>query len=261
MTIGILGASQYEAILEKQLERTVVSTRFGDVPVLIGEVGGQTIAYIRRFGWENNLASDVVNHAANAMAFRILGARRVFTLNGFGGVNPDLSVGDIVVYHDYIRMVERTPTTIFTGEPRWPRVHMNPPFCPEIRLALADGARSKGTRRVIDQGVNICVQGPHDETPAEVEAYRRWGADIICTTVYPEAVYYRELEICFAGLSWICDMAGVQDEKDWQFITPEDLTPIIRAAIAGIPKQVACGCQTTWNGNEEKLPAWYREIR
>ena len=128
--IGILGASQYESVLETQDQRTVVTTRFGDVPVLMGTIAGNQAAYIRRFGWENNIASDVVNHAANALAFRSLGARRVITMNGFGGVSRDVQINDLVIYHDYIRMVERTPTTVFVGEPRWPRAHMKEPFCP-----------------------------------------------------------------------------------------------------------------------------------
>ena len=57
----------------------------------------------------------------------------VITLNGFGGVNSDLRTGDLVTYHDYIRMCERTPTTIFAGEPVWPRAKMEVPFCPEVR--------------------------------------------------------------------------------------------------------------------------------
>ena len=104
-----------------------------------------------------------------------------------------------MTYHDYIRMCERTPTTIFAGEPVWPRAKMEVPFCPEIRGTLAAAARRNSPRRVIDQGVNICVQGPHNETLAEIEAYRRWGADVVCTTIYPEVVYFRELETCFAG--------------------------------------------------------------
>ena len=52
--IGILGASQYEAALEQQHERTVVTTRFGDVSVLRGSIGDQEIAYVRRFGlWDD----------------------------------------------------------------------------------------------------------------------------------------------------------------------------------------------------------------
>lgn len=259
--IGILGASQYEAALEQQSERTVVTTRYGDVSVLIGTIGDQQVAYIRRFGWENNLAADVVNHAAHAMAFKSLGANRVVTLNGFGGVSDKVQVGDLVVYSDYIKMCERSPTTIFAGEPRWPRAGMTPPFCPELRSVLTEAAKSSSNKRVIDEAVNICVQGPHNETPAEVEAFRRWGADIICTVVYPEVVYFRELEICYAGIAWVCDMAADEDEKDWVMITPEELTPIVRAAVKSMPDDASCSCQTTWDGNEGRLPTWYASMR
>ena len=259
--IGILGAERYEAIVEGQLERSTVSTRYGDVSVLTGAVGNRSVVYIRRFGWDGNLASDVVSHASHALAFLQLGVRRAITLNGFGGVNKDLSVGDLVVYHDYIKMCERTPTTIFAGEPTWPRAKMEVPFCPEVREALTEAARRNSQRRVIDQAVNICVQGPHNETPAEIEAYRRLGADIVCTTVYPEVVYFRELEICFAGLCWISDAAGVSAQKDWVRITPEELTPIIRDAIGSIPEQADCDCQRTWDGSETSLPSWYLAMR
>ena len=259
--IGILGASRYEAILEGPLERSTVATRYGDVPVLTGAMGDRAVVYIRRFGWEGNMASDVVSHASHALAFLQLGVRRAITLNGFGGVNPDLRLGDLVVYHDYIRMCERTPTTIFAGEPSWPRAKMAVPFCPEVRETLAAAARRNSQRRVIDRAVNICVQGPHNETPAEIEAYRRWGADIVCTTIYPEVVYFRELETCFAGLCWISDAAGVSDQKDWINITPEELTPIVRDAIGSIPAQANCECQRTWMGSEDRLPHWYRTMR
>ena len=259
--IGILGASRYEAILEGPLARSTVSTRYGDVPVLTGSVGSRPVAYVRRFGWGDDMASDLVSHASHALAFLQLGVRRAITINGFGGVNPDLEVGDLVTYHDYIKLCERTPTTIFAGEPSWPRAKMEVPFCPEVRQALADAARRNGQRRVIDRAVNICVQGPHNETPAEIEAYRRWGADIVCTTIYPEVVYFRELEICFAGLCWISDAAGVSAQKDWVRITPEELTPIIRDAIASIPGPANCDCQRTWAGSEIQLPQWYLDSR
>ena len=109
--------------------------------------------------------------------------------------------------------------------------------------------------------VNICVQGPHNETLAEIEAYRRWGADVVCTTIYPEVVYFRELETCFAGLCWISDVAGVSDQKDWVSLTPEELTPIVRDAIGSIPEQANCQCQNTWAGSEDRLPSWYLDMR
>ena len=38
--IGVLGASTYEGILDSLNERTVVATRYGEVSVALGEVGG-----------------------------------------------------------------------------------------------------------------------------------------------------------------------------------------------------------------------------
>ncbi|MDH3603644.1 MAG: hypothetical protein OEU26_28880, partial [Candidatus Tectomicrobia bacterium] len=75
--IGIFSSRRYETALEGEQENIVVSTKFGDVAVLTGMVGSQQAPFIRRFGWEDHLASDVVNHAAHALAFRVLGARQV----------------------------------------------------------------------------------------------------------------------------------------------------------------------------------------
>ena len=258
--IGILGASKYEGILDSLDERTVVTTRYGEVSVALGEVDGQAAAYVRRFGWEDNVASNVANHAAHALAFKALGVTRAITLNGFGAVNPELQVGDLVVYHDYIKMCEREPATIFAGEPLWLRANMADPFCPEIRQALVTGAEG-GDRPVHSQAVNICVQGPHLETLAEIEAFRRWGADIICTTIYPEVVYFRELEICFAGLCWVSDAAGVEDEKDWKMITLEELQAIVSVAVGAIAERPECRCPRTWKGVEDMLPEWYLKMR
>lgn len=258
--IGILGASKYEGILDSLNERTVVNTRYGEVSAALGEVSGQAVVYVRRFGWENNIASDVANHAAHALAFKALGVTRAITLNGFGAVNSKFEVGDLVVYHDYIGLCEREPTTIFAGEPLWPRANMVTPFCPEIRQALVLGAEA-GHRPVHSQGVNICVQGPHNETPAEIEAYRRWGADIICTTIYPEVVYFRELEVCFAGICWVSDRAGVEDSRDWKMITVEELQAIVSKAVGSIANVASCRCPRTWDGMEDMLPEWYLKMR
>ncbi len=260
MKVGILGAVSYEGIIEREVSRTEVKTRFGDVSVLEGTVGDATVYYIRRFGQDNDMRSDIVNHAAHALAFRQLGVRRVITLNGFGIVNRDFNVGDLVVYDDYIRMCERFPTTIFADDKGWFRANMNVPFCPGIRRVLVDAARTESDRTVRDGAINICVQGPYNETPAEIELYRRWGADIVCTTIYPEVVYFRELEMCFAGLSWLSDAAGVEEERDWVMITLEDLAPIMRRAIGDLDTPTDCRCQQTW-ADDDSLPDWYRAIR
>ena len=38
-----------------------------------------------------------------------------------------------------------------------------------------------------------------------------FGADVVCAAIYSEVVYFRELETCYAGLSRMSDIAGVED--------------------------------------------------
>ncbi len=67
--------------------------------------------------------------------------------------------------------------------------------------------------------------------------------------------------MCYAGLSWLSDIAGIEDETDWVMITSEELAPIIRRAISELAARPDCRCQNTWAGSDERLPDWYRAIR
>lgn len=267
MTIGIMGASKFGlAVLENRIV-DVVSTPFGDQAVERGAINDVEVVWLRRFGWGDNLPSHQVNHRAHIAAFGVLNVRRVFTLNGFGGVNPELRAGDLVVAHDYIKFLHRDPPSILPGL-GWPRVDVGAavggPYCPEIRKALVESARATSQRRVWDRGVNACVQGPHLETEAEVEALRRLGADLVSTTIYPELIYARELGICLASLCWISDMAGTASTKDWLRISTDEVAAILTAAVQRIPPEPqSCQCQTAWKAEVQPKQPWYHrdEIR
>ena len=77
MNIGILGAVSYEGIIEQEVSRTDVKTRFGDVSVLDGTVGDVTVYYIRRFGQDNDTRSDRLPLPADLGAQRRQSARMV----------------------------------------------------------------------------------------------------------------------------------------------------------------------------------------
>lgn len=267
MTIGIFGASKFGLAALENRQVDVVTTPFGDQPYEKGTINGVAVVWIRRFGWGDGLPSHMVNHRSHVAAFNTLNVRRVFTLNGFGGVNPEMQAGDLVVAHDYIKFLHREPPSILPGL-GWPRVDVGAavggPYCPEIRRALVQAARENSKRRVWDRAVNICVQGPHLETEAEIEAVRRMGADIISTTIYPELIYARELGICLASICWISDMAGQASTKDWLRMSEEEVTAILRAAVKLIPPEPqSCQCQTAWKAEVQRKDPWYHrdEIR
>jgi len=245
--IGILGASRYGSAAMTDTTVDVVTTPFGDLPFERGTIDNVPVVWIRRFGWSNNQPSHEVNHRAHISALSLLGVQRAFTLNGFGGVNPDFQVGELAVPHDYIKFLHREPPSIVHGA-GWARVDLGAavggPYCPEVRGALLDAAGQASTRKVWPRAVNVCVQGPHLETAAEIEAVRRLGADLVSTTIYPELVYARELGICFASLCWISNLAGRESIGGWNAPTDDEVARILAAAVRAIPAEPrTCRCQ------------------
>ena len=52
------------------------------------------------------------------------------------------------------------------------------------------------------------MSGPNYETPAEIRAFRRLGADAVGMSTVPEAIVARQCGLAVAGVSCITNMAG-----------------------------------------------------
>jgi len=73
----------------------------------------------------------------------------------------------------------------------------------ELLLAAGKGARVK-----LQRGVYLAVSGPSYETPAEIRAFARLGADAVGMSTVPEAVVARQCGVRVAGLSCITNLAA-----------------------------------------------------
>jgi purine-nucleoside phosphorylase len=63
-------------------------------------------------------------------------------------------------------------------------------------------------------GVYLAVSGPTYETPAEVRAFARLGADAVGMSTAPEAIVARQCGLRVAALSCITNLAaGISREK------------------------------------------------
>jgi len=104
--------------------------------------------------------------------------------------------------------------------------------------------------QVWDRAVLVCTEGPRFETPAEIEMFRRLGCDVVGMTVAPEAVLARELEICYATVCFVSNMAaGIQQQQ----LTAHEVTEvakkkmpiiqqILRETIEHLPQSRQCPC-------------------
>lgn len=176
-----------------------------------------------------------------------MGVKRIIATNAVGAVNKALKVTDIVIAHDFIDFTKTRPITFYENVPVT-HIDMSQPYCPEIRKTLIAAAK-RIKNKVSDHGILICTSGPRLETPAEVEMFRQLGSDLIGMTGAAEAVLSRELEMCYATVCFVVNMAaGMQERLSTREVAEnaEKVRPVIEKllseTIRTIPHNRNCPC-------------------
>ena len=246
--VGLIGGTGLESLLERA-ERVNVGTPYGlPSALLLGEVDERGVAFIPRHGLHHTIPPHRINYRANIYALHRLGVRRVIATNAVGAINPNYRPGDLVVPHDFIDFTKLRRLTFYDGAPVT-HIDLSQPYCPEIRSLLIDAAKKQQAVRVWDRSVLVCTEGPRFETPAEIEMFRRLGCDIVGMTGVPEAVLARELEMCYATLCFVSNMAaGMQRRLTAHEVveTAEKCMPVIRRilreVVTRLPQERRCPC-------------------
>ncbi|MCS7275036.1 MAG: purine-nucleoside phosphorylase [Candidatus Bipolaricaulota bacterium] len=144
---------------------------------------------------------------------KLLGIERAILTNAAGGINKDYKVGDFVLIRDHINTIPDNP---LRGEnlselgPRFP--NLLDAYSARWRAQAKEIARELGLG--LHEGVYIATPGPMYETPAEIEAYRRWGADLVGMSTVPEVVAARHCGLEVLAISLVTNLAaGLGSDK------------------------------------------------
>jgi purine-nucleoside phosphorylase len=138
---------------------------------------------------------------------RQLGITTVILTNAAGGINTSFSEGALMLIDDHINLFGSNPLIGANDErfgPRFP--DMTEVYSRRLRALAADAARE--LKLPIEHGIYIAVHGPSYETPAEISAFRRLGADAVGMSTVPEAIVLRHMGIEVLGISCISNMAA-----------------------------------------------------
>lgn len=261
----ILGSGVWHVLRERRAFRLsrgrICETPLGPSRPVFEAVlpGGRRALLMTRHGEAGyDVGAWSVNYRANLWALKERGADLVLSTSACGGIDPRLAVGTFVVPHDILDKTTGRAKTFFEGSGLGILRHAEP-FCPSLRAALAEGLAAVGVRHRVG-GVYVCTDGPRLETPAEIRAYACQGAAIVGMTVAPEWALARELELCYATLSWVVNPAegvvprpyrpdllfeGMATEAELADgdRAAERLPAILAAALDRVPAARPCGCR------------------
>jgi purine-nucleoside phosphorylase len=141
---------------------------------------------------------------------KALGADALIATNAAGSLRADLRPGDLMLLEDHINFSGLNP---LIGEPTDARfVPMTAAHDPVLRARLRAAAAAEGIP--LPEGVYAWYSGPSFETPAEIRAISRLGADAVGMSTVPEVILARFLGLRVAAISTITNMAaGLSDEQ------------------------------------------------
>lgn len=157
----------------------------------------------------------------------LLGAHTLLITNAAGAISSEIRTGDLVAIRDHINMTGRNPLVGTPPAPWGPQFpDMGNAYDPQLRRRAAQLASELGI--ALREGVYLGLLGPSYETPAEVTAYARLGADLVGMSTVLEVIAARHLGMRCFGLSLATNAAaGIGEEAA---LDHEEVLDIGRAA-------------------------------
>jgi 5'-methylthioadenosine phosphorylase len=246
--IGIIGGSGFYELLEKP-RMFIHDNMYGrSSEIYEGTIEGIKVYFLPRHGPDHKIIVPRIPYRANMMAFKELGVQKIFATNSVGCLNPDIELGDLVIPDDYFDMTRRYPRSMYDDVTDAYHVDMSPAYCPEIRRSLIDAANQVKPGHVHDKAKIVVDEGLRFNTQFENRVFRSWGADLIGMTTLPEAIFARELSICYAHIclpnNYCIDVEI--DASEFPVLLKQgvkDFKETLKIAIKNVDDEVDCPCK------------------
>jgi purine-nucleoside phosphorylase len=211
----VLGSGFHHALQELQAEAEISYARLPGFPpvgvsghageLLIGRLGGTPVLMLSgRAHYYEGHPMERVSFAVRALA--AYGVRDLLLTNAAGGLNRGFRPGDFMILNDHINLMGVNPLrgAPVEGLPRF--VDLTQTYDGDLRRMLRRAGQA--CRAKLRAGVYLAVSGPSYETPAEIRAFARLGADAVGMSTVPEAIVARQCGMRVAAVSCITNLAA-----------------------------------------------------
>lgn len=144
---------------------------------------------------------------------KALGCEMLVLTNAVGSLRPEWLPGQLVLISDHIHL-QPGNSLVGPNDDTWgPRFFpMDNAYDVTLRHLFQQTAQEIGI--TLPEGIYISVLGPYFETPAEIRAFCRLGADVIGMSTIPEVIVARHCGLKIAALSVVTNLAsGLSSEQ------------------------------------------------
>ena len=215
--------------------RQVMRTPFGEPSgaFLFGKLNQQEVIFLARHGYGYTIPPHLVNYRANLWALREQGINQLISVATVGGIRADLLPGTLVVPDQIIDYTHDREDTFFSmRNSSYKNIDFTLPYSTRLRERILSGA-AMAQQVCLDGGVYAATQGPRLDSIAEINRYRRDGADMVGMTGMPETSLARELDMDYASIAVVVNYAaGCGDNQ--QSISMEGANTTARLAMCRV---------------------------
>lgn len=217
----VLGSGFHHVLTELRVDKKISYAKIPGFPkpgvsghageLYFGTLGGTPVIVLSgRAHYYEGHSMERVTFAVRTLA--AFGIRDLLLTNAAGGLNRNFRTGDFMLLTDHINFMGVNPLRgpAIPGLMRF--VDLTDTYDAGLRRLLSRTARVSGVK--LRSGVYLAVSGPSYETPAEIRAFARLGADAVGMSTVPEAIAARQCGLKVAGISCITNLAaGISREK------------------------------------------------
>ena len=172
---------------------------------LIGTLGGTEIVVLSgRAHYYEGHSLETVTFAIRVLAE--YGIKNILLTNAAGGIDKKFCAGEFMQFTDHLNFIGDNPLRGPLAKDRERFIDLSQTYDPGLNKALRAAARKTKTK--LHHGVYCGLIGPSYETPAEIRALAKLGADAVGMSTVPEAIVARQCGLRVAALSCITNAAA-----------------------------------------------------
>jgi purine-nucleoside phosphorylase len=242
----ILGSGFHHVLTELQVEKKIPYAKIPGFPkptvsghageLFFGTLGGTPVIVLSgRAHFYEGHPMERVTFAVRTLAAS--GITDLLLTNAAGGLNKHFRAGDFMMLTDHINLMGANPLRgeAIPGLPRF--IDMTQTYDGNLAGLLRNAG--KKCKLKLRTGVYLAVSGPSYETPAEIRAFTRLGADAVGMSTVPEAIVARQCGLRVAAVSCITNLAAGIGKENLSHTEVLETAERVKTQAAGLLKTFA----------------------